>query len=147
MSVAFDCRMCGHCCEGKGGIILTPKDQARLAAHLHMPVNEMLDRYAELQDGGKFGIITGDDNFCVFFKDGKGCTVHPGRPDVCRAWPFFRGNIVDAVAWEMVQEDCPGINPDVSHEEFARQGREYLRAEDLLHEEDNAPNALVPDKK
>lgn len=147
MSEAFECRMCGHCCEGSGGIILTAKDQTRLAAYLEIRVEDLLNRYAEVQDGGKYGIITGDDNYCVFFRQGKGCTVHPGRPDVCRAWPFFRGNLVDAVAWEMVQEDCPGINADVPHAEFARQGREYLTELDLLHEEENAPRALVPDQK
>lgn len=34
----------------------------------------------------------------------------------------------------MAQDYCPGINPDVGHEEFVRQGMEHLRAHNLLHE-------------
>ena len=30
----FNCRMCGHCCEGRGGIVVSPTDLARLAAHM-----------------------------------------------------------------------------------------------------------------
>lgn len=26
----FDCQMCGQCCEGEGGIVLSPKDLKRL---------------------------------------------------------------------------------------------------------------------
>ncbi|XPV77304.1 MAG: YkgJ family cysteine cluster protein [Desulfovibrio sp.] len=142
---AFDCRMCGHCCEGKGGIILTPKDTTRLAAHLEMDEQAMLEKYAE-DLNGKPCIIVGEDNFCVFFKEGKGCGIHPGRPDVCRAWPFFRGNLVDEDSWKMIQEYCPGVNPNVPHEAFVKEGREYIAQEDLLKKDvGTAPNALTPE--
>ena len=26
--------MCGHCCEGRGGIVVSPTDLARLASHM-----------------------------------------------------------------------------------------------------------------
>lgn len=78
-------------------------------------------------------------SFCLFFEAGKGCAVHPARPDVCRAWPFFRGNLVDGVSFDMAKEDCPGIRREASHEDFAREGFRYLndyklRARDILHE-------------
>lgn len=25
----FECRMCGHCCEGSGGIVVSPADVGR----------------------------------------------------------------------------------------------------------------------
>lgn len=144
MTKAFECRMCGHCCHGVGGIVLTDKDEKRLAAHLGIPVDEMLARYTELRNG-KVSILTGEDGYCVFFHHEKGCGVHPGRPDVCRAWPFFRGNLVDKTSWEMIQEYCPGVNPEAGHEEFVRQGREYLRREDLSRHDPGSPNALRDD--
>ena len=30
----FDCQMCGQCCEGEGGIVLSPKDLKRLSLML-----------------------------------------------------------------------------------------------------------------
>ena len=32
----FQCRMCGHCCEGRGGIVVSPADLTRLAAFLDL---------------------------------------------------------------------------------------------------------------
>lgn len=142
---AFACRMCGHCCQGQGGILLTVKDQARLAAHLNLGLEEFLTRYTEPQDG-KIGLVCGPDGCCVFFKEG--CGVHPGRPDVCRAWPFFHGNLVDETSWKLIQDYCPGVNPEVSFVDFVRQGRRYLQDNDLCRDDcGSAPNALLDSKK
>jgi hypothetical protein len=74
----------------------------------------------------------------------KGCGVHPGRPDVCRAWPFFRGNLVDETSWRLIQDYCPGVNPDVPFPDFVSQGRRYLKEHDLEREDQgSAPNALL----
>jgi Fe-S-cluster containining protein len=140
---AFECRMCGHCCHGEGGIVMTAKDRTRLAAHLGIDEGELITRYA-MERGGKLQLISGDDGYCVFFS--QGCGVHPGRPDICRAWPYFRGNLVDETSWEMIQEYCPGVNPKAGHAEFVRQGKQYLRDEDLLrYDPDTSPNALISD--
>ena len=32
----FDCQMCGQCCEGEGGIVLSPKDLKRLYEGLNL---------------------------------------------------------------------------------------------------------------
>lgn len=138
---AFKCRMCGHCCHGEGGIIMSEKDQVRLADHLGIDVNELIEKYS-VDCNGKISLGTGEDGYCVFFENG--CGVHPGRPDICRAWPFFRGNLIDPMSWEMIQEYCPGVNPEAGHKEFARQGMEYLRKEGLLrYDSDVDPNALI----
>ena len=133
--------MCGHCCEGRGGIILAAKDRARLAEHLGMTEEAMLERYAETVSG-RIRLIVGDDNYCIFYDQDKGCSVHPARPDVCRAWPFFRGNLVDSESWKMVQDDCPGVNPKAGHEEFRRQGTAYVRALNVDESDPDAPAAL-----
>ena len=144
---AFACRMCGHCCEGVGGIVLTEKDQRRLPAHLSLSVAELLERHAELR-GGKYQLLCGEDGYCVFYKQDCGCGIHPARPDVCRAWPFFRGNLVDESSWEMIQEYCPGVNPHVAHAEFVRQGSDYLTGEGLRCKcSGEAPNALTPEDR
>lgn len=145
MSIAFECKMCGHCCKGEGGIILTAKDQKRLAEYLNINLEDMIGKYTE-QVNGKIRLICSTDDYCIFFKEG--CGVHPGRPDICRAWPFFRGNLIDETSWEMIQEYCPGVNPDAGHKEFVLQGKEYIKQEGLCqHDPDIAPNALITDSE
>lgn len=140
---AFECKMCGRCCEGRGGIVLSVRDLARIASYMGIGTAEFCDIYGE-QRGGKLVIRSGDDGYCIFFEAGKGCTAHPCRPDICRAWPFFRGNLTDAVSLEMAAVDCAGINIKVGFAEFRRQGLEYLKEHDLVADEDDesAANAL-----
>ena len=131
---AFQCRMCGQCCQGEGGIIMSEKDQKRLANYLNISVETLLTQYT-VRSNAKPCLSTGKDAYCIFFNAEKGCTVHPARPDICRAWPFFRGNIVDKESWAMIHDYCPGVNPQASHEQFALQGIAYLRKHGLTRKD------------
>lgn len=127
----FNCQMCGHCCEGKGGIIVSPNDLARLSSFLQLPESEVIDRFGEYL-GGKLQIRTGMDGYCIFFQQGRGCTVHEGKPDICRAWPFFKGNLVDSESFEMAKDFCPGIDKTTPHSTFCAEGMAYLSRMNLL---------------
>lgn len=126
----FDCRMCGICCEGKGGIVVSPKDLERICAFLHMDAETFTREYGVMHNG-KLKVRTGEDGNCVFFVAGKGCSVHEGKPDICRAWPFFRGNMVDPQSLHMAKDFCPGIRQNASHADFVAEGRKYLRENGL----------------
>lgn len=121
----FDCHMCGICCEGKGGIVVSPKDLARLCAYLNMTPDSFRNEYGDMHNG-KLHVRSGDDDNCVFFVSGEGCAVHESKPDICRAWPFFRGNMVDPESLHMAKEFCPGIRQDATHADFVAEGRKYL---------------------
>ena len=139
----FNCRMCGHCCEGSGGIVVSPTDLARLASHMGLAPQAVAEGYC-YHAGSKLKIRSGADGYCIFFKQGKGCGVHEGKPDICRAWPFFRGNIKDPSSLAMAKEFCPGINPEAEHAVFARQGLQYLRENGLLASDRHCEaNALI----
>ncbi|XUD95809.1 YkgJ family cysteine cluster protein [Oleidesulfovibrio alaskensis] len=142
---AFDCKMCGHCCLGKGGIVVGPKDLARICAHLGLTPQEFEVAYGERRCG-KLMIRTDSDNYCIFFEKDKGCSVHVAKPDICRAWPFFRGNLIDSDSLTMAKDFCPGIRSNVTHAEFAAQGVRYLREQGLLARDRNAEaRALIID--
>ena len=142
-NTAFDCRMCGHCCEGKGGIVVSPSDLQRLCDFLRMPADAVIAAYGE-QAGDKLKIRCGEDGYCIFFRQGKGCIVHEGKPSICKAWPFFRGNIEDPESLALAKDFCPGINPDISHDDFAREGMAYLEKERLLASDTRTEaNALI----
>ncbi len=130
-SEVFDCRMCGHCCEGKGGIIVSPMDLERLCLHFSMDEEQFKAKYGEMNNG-KLNVRTGNDGFCIFFEQGSGCSVHEAKPNICRAWPYFRGNMVDSQSLYLAKNFCPGINQDVLHEDFVQAGDDYLKENDLI---------------
>ncbi len=140
----FECTMCGQCCEGEGGIILGPRDLERISRGLELDPKTFLVRYG-VKRNGKWQIRTGNDGKCIFFRAETGCSVHPVRPDVCRAWPFFRGNMVDAESLYLAKEYCPGIRSDATFEEFTAEGREYLQQNGLVASDPKTEgHALLP---
>ena len=69
----FDCQMCGQCCEGEGGIVLSPKDLKRLYEGLNLEKQAFLDAYGVFRNG-KWQVRTGEDGNCIFFRAGQSCT-------------------------------------------------------------------------
>ena len=127
---AFDCRLCGHCCEGRGGIVVSGPDVSRLCAFLSLSADAFEKEWGVRQGDNLF--IRSDDAGCVFFRRGEGCSVHAAKPDICRAWPYFRGNLVDSESHALAKEYCPGIPQAQAHEAFVRQGLSYLVRESLV---------------
>ena len=139
----FECRRCGECCQGRGGIVVGPRDLPRLCAHLHVEAAAFIAIYGYRQ-AEKIHIRTGPDNYCIFFLPGTGCSVHAARPDICRAWPFFRGNMVDEASLAMAKDFCPGINPVTGYDEFVRAGLRYLEKHQLhASDPEHEANALI----
>lgn len=134
----FDCRRCGHCCQGKGGIVVSHGDLKRLCAFMRIAPEEFERAFGERR-GGKLHIRPGEDAVCIFFRQNEGCAVHEAKPDICRAWPYFRGNLVDAESFELSKDFCPGIPPSLPHADFVRQGLIRL-------EEENLTGAAGPDE-
>lgn len=126
----FECRLCGHCCEGKGGIVVSVKDLERLCGYLDMDA-EGFEREFGSRRNGKLFIRTAESGCCIFFRQGEGCAVHPAKPHICRAWPYFRGNLVDAESLELAKSFCPGIPAGQEHKDFVREGLAYLKRENL----------------
>ena len=135
--------MCGACCQGEGGIVVGPRDLPRLCVHLHMAAESFIALYGYRQNG-KIKIRTGPDKCCVFFLPGTGCSVHAAKPDACRAWPFFRGNMVDEGSLAMAKSFCPGINSVIEHDAFVRAGLRYLKKHRLqASDPEHEANALI----
>lgn len=117
---AFDCKMCGDCCYGKGGIFLSEDEKERISRFLGISKEEFLSRFCEQRNGRTY-ITTGEDDFCIFYEKGKGCRIHPVKPARCALWPYYPANVKDKETWEMAKLACRGINRDCSFEEFVRE--------------------------
>jgi len=119
----FECKMCGECCYGKGGIKVSDEKVKRISEFFKMDTDSFRSKYCELRNG-YLSIATGEDGFCVFFDQKKACLIHKIKPGICFLWPFYEANLNDKFNWELAKEACPGINPDSTFEEFVKQGRE-----------------------
>lgn len=137
-TLVFSCKMCGQCCEGKGGIVLSLADQQRLCDALKIDRQALLNGYTHVRNG-KVHLRAGADGRCLFFQAGEGCIVHDRKPDVCRAWPFFRGNMVDEASLFLAKAYCPGIRPRVTHADFVAAGLRYLEGSNLVVGDDGDP--------
>ena len=129
----FDCAMCGQCCEGEGGIVLSQADRERLCRRLQLDAQRFLDTCTDTRNG-KIRLRVKEDGHCLFFEEGQGCIVHEDKPAVCKAWPFFRGNMVDASSLFLAKAYCPGIRARLSYSAFVAEGVEYLRQSGLFAE-------------
>jgi len=134
--------MCGQCCQGKGGIVATLEEQQAMAVFLGLDLSDFQNTYIQ-RSGEKYFVQTSEDGMCLFFVPDKGCLVHPVKPRTCRAWPFFRGNLMDESSFEMAREYCPGINRNISFAQFVRHGLLYLEMQNLSQDRMPSPaNAL-----
>jgi Fe-S-cluster containining protein len=87
---AIPCHQCGVCCE-RWQPLVSAAEAARLAAFLEMDEQDFAEAYTAaypLDDAVR--LLGQRDGACVFLRheaDGRArCSVHPARPDVCRAW-------------------------------------------------------------
>ena len=56
----FDCLCCGHCCKGRGGIVVSFKDLKRLCGHLRLTADEFESAWGE-RHGNKLHLRAGAD--------------------------------------------------------------------------------------
>ena len=117
---AFDCKMCGECCHGVGGIFMEVEEQKRIAEFLSLKLVNFLTGHTEKRNGRIYAGV-GSDNFCIFFKKENWCTIHSVKPARCGLWPFFPANVADRETWDLAKLACRGINRDCSFEDFVKE--------------------------
>ena len=82
----YVCRQCSRCCYHKM-IQVNPYEVSRLAKAAGVSGPELRARFT-LAGRGEY-LAQKEDGSCVFLAQG-GCTVHEGRPLVCRLYPLGR---------------------------------------------------------
>lgn len=117
---AFECKQCGVCCYGRGGILVGEKEIRDIAAFLGITMEFFQTAYCE-NINGALSITTGADGYCVFFDRERLCLIHRVKPEVCRLWPFYPALVKDKGSWQAAMDACPGLNPDASYEDFLEQ--------------------------
>jgi uncharacterized protein len=123
----FQCAQCGGCCAGpnEGYIWVTAQEIAAIAEFLKLPIKDVRNRFMR-NEGRRTTIIeepkTKD---CIFLQTAggqRGCSIYTVRPNQCRTWPFWPGNLSSPEAWNRAAQRCPGINRGrlYDHDEIER---------------------------
>ena len=123
----FTCTQCGNCCTGAPGYIwISDEEIERLARHLKMPAERVVEEYCR-KIGGRTSLKERRSPQglydCIFLKEmrvggGQGkppvvkrvCTIYEARPLQCRTWPFWEGNLASKENWEAAAKRCHGMN-------------------------------------
>jgi uncharacterized protein len=119
--LAFECTGCGGCCAGpeEGYVWITEDDITAIAAHLRIPLNELMDKYVR-KVGKRFSLRedpkTKDCLFLEAADNGqRKCTIYAHRPTQCLTWPFWPSNVSNPDHWAMAGARCEGINRGKLH--------------------------------
>lgn len=120
----FTCRMCGDCCRGYGGTVISEKDAARIADFLRIDLAGFHAKFCGFS-GSKRILIQQSDGNCIFFD--QMCTIHPVKPRMCRLWPFLPAVLTDVRNWRVMAAVCPGMRTDVSDAEIVARVKEVLQ--------------------
>ena len=100
----FKCLECGNCCTlSKGGVLLQGKDIDRICNKLNISRRKFKDTYTEVGKDKKRRI----HQPCPFRIEGKGCTVHTTRPEMCHDYPVRGWNPTNLQL--VVDGNCPGV--------------------------------------
>jgi Fe-S-cluster containining protein len=121
--ISFECKMCGTCCFGEGGILVEADAVEKIADFLGIATESFLSSYCETRNRKTY-IKTGPDGYCIFFDSKKSCLIHPVKPRPCSLWPYYPALLEDEENWEMAKDGCPGLNPDASFRDFVRESKE-----------------------
>ncbi len=112
-SDAFDCTMCGECCNGYGGTYVTEDDIKAIAEYTGTDPDSFVNDYCSFSNGRPL-LKSGENGKCVFFREK--CSIHPVKPRMCREWPFIPAVLNEPGNWELMADACPGIKTDVDKE-------------------------------
>lgn len=110
----FRCTRCGYCCQGETTVSLDNNDQINMCSALDLDHEDVRKKYWRVSGNVvQMKIVEGH---CIFYQDG--CTVHQGRPWRCGEWPLHPSILDDRNNFETISESCPGINKDMTYEDF-----------------------------
>jgi uncharacterized protein len=120
---AFECKKCGECCYGEGGILLQPKEIEKIADFLGLTVESFIALHCEERHGRPY-IRSAPGGYCSFFDRDEQCLIHSVKPHPCSLWPFYPALVKDKATWNHAKEACPGFNPEASFEDFVKESKE-----------------------
>lgn len=130
LSDIFNCSRCGYCCQGETTVSLDAEDQKRMINKLGLSRDEVREQFWRVT--GNVVQMKIVDHHCIFYNEDSGCSVHEGRPWRCGQWPLHPSILSDENNFKTIRDSCPGMNKDLSYDEFCAILKELLDEEQQL---------------
>lgn len=130
LSDIFNCSRCGYCCQGETTVSLDAEDQKRMIKKLGLSRDEVREQFWRVT--GNVVQMKIVDHHCIFYNEDSGCSVHEGRPWRCGQWPLHPSILSDENNFKTIRDSCPGMNKDLSYDEFCAILKELLDEEQQL---------------
>ena len=108
---------------------LDKDDRQRMVQALGLSEDEVRERYWRVT--GSVVQMKIVDGHCIFYDNG--CTVHLGRPWRCGQWPLHPSILSDENNFKTIKASCPGLNQDMSYDEFCRILKELMARQGNIH--------------
>ncbi len=112
--LSFECTRCGYCCGHEPGyVFLSNQDIQNFLSFFSLSQDEFLKKYCRMVHVGFFkriSLLEKSNYDCIFWEEGRGCTVYNARPLQCRTYPFWDAVVDSKAAWELEAQSCPGMN-------------------------------------
>lgn len=103
----FECTGCGVCCKLAGGFVYVSDERIQaLADYLNLSLTEFTDTYLDIHQN-KY-VLKSAGPACIFLENDV-CKVYDVRPEQCRTFPFWPGNLKSKYRWKLTLPECEGI--------------------------------------
>ena len=103
----FECTGCGVCCKLAGGFVYVSDERIQtLAEYLELSLTEFTDIYLDIHEN-KY-VLKSAGQACIFLENDV-CKVYESRPEQCRTFPFWAGNLKSKYRWKLTLLECEGI--------------------------------------
>lgn len=99
-SFQFRCKQCGQCCKHREDILVSPHDLFRLAQHLSLTPEQVIEQYCipYIGETSRLPVVilkaVGTEKVCPFLHENC-CSVHAAKPTVCALFPLGRAAQLD----------------------------------------------------
>ena len=107
-ALRFSCQAgCIRCCDKKGFVYITEDDLLRIAAFLGLEPADFESRFV-YRTRHRLRLRSPRRGNCHFLTP-TGCSIHPVKPEQCRAYPFWPEILASRDRWLAESQACPGI--------------------------------------
>jgi Fe-S-cluster containining protein len=100
IAAAIDCTQCANCCRSLD-VCLVPNDVDSLSAALDIPIEDVIEIYADEKRGAEMGEWAIMPTHPCPLLRGNLCSIYAHRPHACRVYPQFtpefRYNMEDTI--------------------------------------------------
>ena len=100
----IDCTTCGNCCKVLK-TTLGNEDIDRIAQHLHMSVEDFIEKYATKNTEGLYEVKHAP---CSFLRNDNTCQIYEVRPEECKGYPYLDKDVATrCIQFFANAEICP----------------------------------------